>query len=60
MKLKVTTHSGEEFIVHKENYNAKELEEKINSNEVLVINIGGIVFSRIDIKLVQPIEEESK
>lgn len=60
MQLRVLTHSGEDAIVEVETYNAKELAEKLNSHELNVIDIGDVIFSKIDIKLVKPITEEIK
>ena len=60
LQLRVLTHSGEDAIVEVEKYNAKELAEKLNSHELNVIDIGDVVFSKIDIKLVKPIAEETK
>lgn len=57
-KLRILTHSGEEVIVEVENYNAQELNQKLNSPDVITVVIGDIIFSRIDVKLVKPVKDE--
>lgn len=56
MKLNITTHSGLDDVVEVENYNAVELAEKVNDNEIQAIPIGDNVYSRIDIKNIKPIQ----
>lgn len=58
IKLNITTHSGDDDIVEVEVYDAKELEEKRNNNELESIAIGDNVYSRIDLKNIKPIKEE--
>lgn len=57
IKLRIQTHSGEDKIVEVEEYNAIELNEKLNDIEINTVAIGDIIFSRIDIKLVLPLKE---
>jgi hypothetical protein len=59
MKLHVSTHSGEDTIVEVENYNANELNEKLNDNSINTVAIGNVIFSRIDVKLVKPREQNN-
>ncbi|HGH7178555.1 TPA: hypothetical protein ACJMKL_000695 [Bacillus luti] len=59
--IKVITHSGEQHVVQVEKYDiedAKMLNDQLNSNEVMTVLIGPLIFSKIDIKQVIPVEEE--
>lgn len=56
LKIERTNNTVEEIEV--EEYNAAEVEEKLNSSEVYFIRFGDQVFSRIDIRHVKKIEEE--
>ncbi|HAM79638.1 hypothetical protein [Ornithinibacillus bavariensis] len=58
IKLNVTTHSGDDDIIEVEAYDAKELEDKRNNNELESIAIGDNVYSRIDLKNIKRIREE--
>lgn len=51
----VITHSGREIDVMIDDFNAKEYEQKLNDDHVNVIEIGGVIFSRIDIKMIIPV-----
>ncbi|MFS0591706.1 hypothetical protein AB1L05_08900 [Cytobacillus horneckiae] len=57
MKVKITTHSGNEYLTDVESYDANDLNEKINDQSIITILIGNKIFSRIDIKFVGPVEE---
>lgn len=56
-KLKITTHSGNEYEAIVDDYNAEQLNENLNSTEINTVVIGDIIISRIDVKAVVPIEE---
>lgn len=56
LKLEISTHSGDVDIVEVESYDAEEIANQINSNEILAIPIGKNVYSRIDIKNIRPLE----
>lgn len=58
IKLNVTTHSGADDIVEVEFYNASEMAEQLNNNELQAIAIGDNVYSRIDLKNIKPVYEE--
>jgi hypothetical protein len=58
VKLRVLTHSGEDAVVEMENYNVAELNEQLNDNEINTVIIGDIIFSRIDIKLIKPLNKD--
>lgn len=57
MKIRVTTHTGDDDIIEVVDYNAEEITRLRNDNEVQSIQIGNLSYSRIDIKLVKPVEE---
>lgn len=57
-KLEVSTHSGEVDILEVENYNADELESRLNDHEIHAIKIGSNIYSRIDVKNIKVIELE--
>lgn len=57
IKLKVTTHSGDEDIVAVKEYSASDLAKQMNDNEVHSIVIGDMIYSRIDLKNVKPIKD---
>jgi hypothetical protein len=58
VKLRVLTHSGEDAVVEMENYNVAELNEQLNDNEINTVIIGDIIFSRIDVKLIKPLNKD--
>ena len=55
--LKVTTQDNETFEVQTEGYDAKAVNELINTDGIITINIGNMIFSRLDIKRVEEITE---
>lgn len=57
IKLKIKTHSGSEFEVEVQDYNAAKVNEKLNRNDVNTVAFGDIIVSRIDVKSVVPVEE---
>lgn len=57
IKLKITTHSGNEYEAIVDDYNAEQLNENLNNNEINTVVIGDIIISRIDVKAVVPTEE---
>lgn len=60
MELEILTHSGKHLIVSVSSYDAKEVNEKLNNLEINSIELGGVNFSRIDIKLIIPHESNIK
>lgn len=56
MKLKINTHSGNEYEAEVQHYIASEINELLNNNTVNTVEFGGIILSRIDIKAVVPFE----
>lgn len=56
MKLKVITHSGQEHEIDVGSYDAAALNQQINDSSIYTILIGNMIFSRIDIKYVGPVE----
>ncbi|MGF2618690.1 hypothetical protein [Bacillus cereus] len=61
--IKIITHSGEQHVVKVEKYEVEDaikLNEQLNSNEVMTVLIGSLIFSKIEIKQVIPMKEETK
>lgn len=59
MKLKITTHSGDQDIVEVEGYDARETSKEVNSSQdEHTIAFGNNIYSKIDIKSVKPLAEE--
>lgn len=58
IKLEVSTHSGSNDIVEVEHYDADEMVEQLNNNEIQAVAIGANVYSRIDLRNIKPIVEE--
>ncbi|SEQ24048.1 hypothetical protein SAMN05216232_2001 [Virgibacillus subterraneus] len=57
MKLYVTTHSGEsQGEIEVDSYDPVELNNQINDNQLQSIVIGNKIFSRIDIRNIEPLE----
>jgi hypothetical protein len=56
MNLKIVTHDDQEHQLTVENYDSVELNRQINDNQLLTVEIGGRIFSRITIKEIIPIE----
>ncbi|WP_182104271.1 hypothetical protein [Niallia taxi] len=59
MKLKIKTHSGSEYEVELKDYNAAEINEKLNRNDVNTVAFGDVIISRIDVKSVVPVEDSN-
>lgn len=62
IKLEVSTHSNHDNtdIINVEEYDASELVEKLNSNDIQSIKLGNNIYSRIDIKNVKPVDEDTE
>lgn len=56
MTLNVITHSGQDLLIEDPSYDPVLLNQQLNNNEINTILIGNTIFSKIDIKLVAPIE----
>lgn len=59
IRLNITTHSGENDIVEVETYDANDMVERLNNNEIHAIAIGDNIYSRIDLKNIKVIEEDN-
>jgi len=57
-KLKINTHSGSEYEVEVQEYDAVEINEKLNRNDVNTVTLGDIIISRIDVKSIVPVITE--
>ncbi|MDM5155838.1 hypothetical protein QUF88_19195 [Bacillus sp. DX1.1] len=61
--VEIHTHGGVKHTVQVEKYGieeAQKLNEQLNSNDVMTVLIGQLIFSKIDIKQVIPIETVSQ
>jgi hypothetical protein len=56
-RLKITTHSGSEYLVTVENYDAAQVNDDLNNIEINTVVFGDVILSRIDVKAVVPIPE---
>lgn len=54
MKLEVSTHDNEIYIVTVDEYDADTLNKDLNDDSLNTVAIGNIVISRINLKLVKP------
>jgi hypothetical protein len=54
MNLRILTHDGLDLITNVETFNAAEVNEKLNNNDVHTIVLGNMIFSRINIKAIIP------
>lgn len=57
IRVKVTTHSGEDDLLELEEYDPAEVDRKRNDESVVSILIGGNSYSRIDIKNIRIVDE---
>lgn len=57
VKIRVTTHSGEDDTVKVEEYNVADITKKRNDNEIQAIQLGENSYSRIDIKNIKVIDQ---
>lgn len=54
MILTILTHSGNNYEVSVETYNAEEINEKLNNDTLNTIVLGDVILSRIDVKTIVP------
>ncbi len=59
IKLEVSTHSGETDVIEVDEYDAEEMTELRNGDDE-AIAIGNYSYSRIDIKNVKPVKEDTE
>ncbi|MEM5012057.1 hypothetical protein WKH57_15155 [Niallia taxi] len=57
VKLKITTHSGNEYEATVEEYDPIKINTDLNAAELNTVVLGNVIVSRIDVKSVTPIEE---
>lgn len=55
MLIKISTHSGNEYETEVVGYDAEVVNEKLNNPEINTIALGGVIISRIDVKIIVPI-----
>ncbi|GAE27040.1 hypothetical protein JCM9140_3152 [Halalkalibacter wakoensis JCM 9140] len=56
MLVKITCHDNEAYEINVDDYDPESINEQINNQEIITVKIGNMIFSRIDIKRVVPIE----
>ena len=59
IKLEVSTHSGDTDVIEVDEYDAEEMTDLRNGDKE-AITIGDYSYSRIDIKNVKPVKENSE
>lgn len=59
-KLKVHTNGGKEIEIVTNDYDPIYLNEQLNNSNTITVVIGDFIFSRIDVKQIVPVKEESK
>jgi len=57
LKLKIITHSGGEYEVTVEEYDAAQVNADLNDNQINTVAFADVILSRIDVKAVVPILE---
>lgn len=57
MKVKILTHNSGEYETDVLNFNEIEIDSKLNDPSLNTVLIGKINISRIDVKLVIPLEQ---
>lgn len=55
MRLKIVTHSGNEYVVQVESYDPIQVNNDLNNREINTVAFGEIILSRIDVKAVVPV-----
>lgn len=60
IKLKITTHSGNDYEAIVEEYNPEQVNADLNTNEINTVMFGDIILSRIDVKSVVPVGAEEE
>lgn len=58
MKLKITTHSRNEYEATVEEYDPVKINTDLNAAELNTVVLGDVIVSRIDVKSVVPVEED--
>lgn len=57
--ISVSTHSGDTDELFVDSFNSIEIADKLNDNDVHAIEIGGNIYSRIDIKNIKRLTDEA-
>jgi hypothetical protein len=56
MQYEVITHDGSSEVVTVESFDATGFNELLNNAEINTVELGGVIFARIDVKRVRPVE----
>lgn len=63
MKITITLNSGKEITVETDKYNATEIKNEMNDQQITAINIGDVVLGKHTVTMiapyVEPVVEES-
>ncbi len=59
IELCILTQGDEELTATVEQYNAEELNEKLNNSEINTVAIGDIILNRFDVKRISTITKRS-
>lgn len=57
IKLKIVTHNSGEYEATVSEYNAIDMNAQLNNSEINTVLIGDVILSRIDVKIITPINE---
>jgi hypothetical protein len=57
MQYEVITHDGLSEVVTVESFDATAFNELLNNAEINTVELGGVIFARIDVKRIKPIPE---
>lgn len=57
MKIRILTHDGLDLVADVDSFDAIDVNDKLNNNEVHTIVLGNNIFSRINIKAIIPENE---
>lgn len=60
MKVEILTHNGGRYETEVPDYNAELINTEANNRDLNTLKIGEIIISRIELKMVVPINEQSQ
>ncbi len=60
MKLLIERHSADNIEVDVEQFDAIAMNQQLNDNNVMTVELGGNIISRIDVKAIIPVEETNE
>lgn len=60
LKLLIERHSADNIEVDVEQFDAIAMNQQLNDNNVMTVELGGNIISRIDVKAIIPVEETNE